>query len=48
MPRFLCGPLAIAAIAGCSGEQSTTDAAAQGGVEQISGPFPKTIRGTVG
>jgi hypothetical protein len=51
MSRFLCGLVAITAIAGCSGEQSATTedpAAAEGGVEQISGPFPKTIRGTIG
>jgi hypothetical protein len=51
MSRYLYGLVAIAAIAGCSGGQSgavAEGADAENGVEQISGPFPKTIRGTIG
>jgi hypothetical protein len=44
MPKYLMGLLAAAALAGCS-QEPPDDSSADG---KISGPFPKTVSGTIG
>ena len=46
MRKCLSGVIALLALTGCSKE--TPGGAPEDAVEMISGPFPKTIRGTIG
>ncbi len=51
MSKYLWGLVVITALAGCSREPSGELAGGgdvESGVEEISGPFPKTVRGTIG
>lgn len=51
MSRYVSRLLILAALSSCSGETPGDAPSAQGAGESggaISGPFPKTIRGTIG
>jgi hypothetical protein len=49
MPKYLYGFLLMVVLAGCSKEPPDNASAGGGEVKgEISGPFPKTVRGTIG
>ena len=47
MRKYLYGFLVIALLAGCS-KEAPENPSTDGGEGGISGPFPKTVRGTIG